>query len=535
MKHLNTKTQFGFSILPFALCLFLILFSACDGGSGTSDEASSGTGSIIFSLQWEGPSPASAIHAALAPSGDVCVDYGIETIMADVYNSSNEVVASKSWPCSDRQGTISDVPIGSDMWIIVEGTVSDIVLWRGETTGITVFAGETTQAETVTMNYIGDDMTAPTVDSTNPTNGATDVSIYTAITATFSETMVSASVNTSTVTLKTGTTTVSGFVTYNSSTRTATFSPYSKLSSSTTYTATITTEVQDRTGNQMEQDYIWSFTTSAVVTAPSPPTGVSVSSGDGKITISWDSVLAATSYNIYWSTSPGVSKTNYEGSIEDIDTTSYILTGLTNCTPYFYIITAVNNWGESNGSNEVNVVSSVSPVPDTGQTESYTDKFGEDSDYLINLPSYIKLDSDGNDLENSADDWAVVRDNVTGLIWEIKTDDESVHDKDHIYTWQDADSVFINELNTQQFGGCSDWRIPTIKELSYLVNNDTYIPSINSDYFTITNTGSMMYYWSSTTDGNYTDAAWCVDFRLGYIWNNNKSDSYYVRAVCGGQ
>jgi len=73
-------------------------------------------------------------------------------------------------------------------------------------------------------------------------------------------------------------------------------------------------------------------------------------------------------------------------------------------------------------------------IPDTGQTTSYTDTFGEDSDYLINPPSYIKMDAQANYLPDSATSWAMVRDNVTGLIWEVKTDDGSIHDKDNTYT-----------------------------------------------------------------------------------------------------
>lgn len=62
------------------------------------------------------------------------------------------------------------------------------------------------------------------------------------------------------------------------------------------------------------------------------PTGVSTTAGDEEIIISWDSVTDATSYNIYWSTSSGVSKTIYEGKIVDITTNSYTHTGLTNDT-----------------------------------------------------------------------------------------------------------------------------------------------------------------------------------------------------------
>jgi len=74
------------------------------------------------------------------------------------------------------------------------------------------------------------------------------------------------------------------------------------------------------------------------------------------------------------------------------------------------------------------------PLPDSGQTQSYTGTFGEDSDYLINPPSYTKLDASGNDLPDSATSWVMVRDNVTQLIWEVKTDDGSIHDRDNTYT-----------------------------------------------------------------------------------------------------
>jgi len=84
------------------------------------------------------------------------------------------------------------------------------------------------------------------------------------------------------------------------------------------------------------------------------------------------------------------------------------------------------------------------PVPDTGQTQSYTDTFGEDSDYLINPPSYTKLDSQGNPLPDSATEWVMVRDNMTGLIWEVKQNQDGVkdysnpHDADNTFTWYDS-------------------------------------------------------------------------------------------------
>ena len=59
---------------------------------------------------------------------------------------------------------------------------------------------------------------------------------------------------------------------------------------------------------------------------------------------------------------------------------------------------------------------------------------------------------------------------MTGLMWEVKTDDDSVHDKDNEYSWYDAQDVFVAQVNAGKFGGRSDWRMPTIQEL--LIHQD---------------------------------------------------------------
>ncbi|MBF0201707.1 MAG: hypothetical protein HQK66_10430 [Desulfamplus sp.] len=56
---------------------------------------------------------------------------------------------------------------------------------------------------------------------------------------------------------------------------------------------------------------------------------------------------------------------------------------------------------------------------------------GQDGNYIINPRSYTKLDDQGNDLPITATSWTMVRDNVTGLIWEVKTRDGSIHDRDN--------------------------------------------------------------------------------------------------------
>jgi hypothetical protein len=187
----------------------------------------------------------------------------------------------------------------------------------------------------------------------------------------------------------------------------------------------------------------------------------------------------------------------------------------------------------STGSDVIDLTINLrNPIPDTGQVISYTDTFGEDADYEINAPSYTKLDSSGNELEDSATAWSMVRDNVTNLIWEVKSDDDSINDKDNIYNWQDAHDIFIDQLNSSHYGGFSDWRLPTIKELSTIVFKNTFNPAINNVYFP--NTMSSCY-WSSTNVTNIPYNAWVVNFNKGRVYILGKSFVYYVRAVRDGQ
>ncbi|MBI4650984.1 fibronectin type III domain-containing protein [Candidatus Desantisbacteria bacterium] len=94
---------------------------------------------------------------------------------------------------------------------------------------------------------------------------------------------------------------------------------------------------------------------------PAVPTNVNAVAGDGQITISWNSVSDATSYNIYWSTNTGVSKSN--SKISGLPS-PYTHTALTNGITYYYVVTAVNSAGESNVSTEVSAKPvAVSKIP----------------------------------------------------------------------------------------------------------------------------------------------------------------------------
>ena len=206
------------------------------------------------------------------------------------------------------------------------------------------------------------------------------------------------------------------------------------------------------------------------------------------------------------------------------------------------------------------------PLPDTGQAKCYNGSteiacpspgqpfYGQDAQYSTNPPSYTKLDAAGAVLPDAATAWVMVKDNVTGLIWENKTADASIHDGSKTFTWCDKNpatnggnqgtcgtgtgtaatdtAAFIKALNDGRFGGFPDWRLPTARELTTIADRSRVSPSVNAAWFP--NTVSS-YYWSSTTYASSTDYAWCVYFYYGYVGGYSKTDAYAVRAVRGGQ
>ena len=157
----------------------------------------------------------------------------------------------------------------------------------------------------------------------------------------------------------------------------------------------------------------------------------------------------------------------------------------------------------------------------------------------------------------------------TGLMWEKKSDDGSIHDRNDTYTWcADANvdhscdnasgpfsgtivSVFLSTLNTPPcFGGHCDWRIPNRFELESILDLQNTTPAVD----TVFNTGcapdctvdgaggtamcsctGLFYHWSSTSyPGVGSPGAWTVYFNVGSAGVSDKTYTYAVRAVRGG-
>ena len=172
----------------------------------------------------------------------------------------------------------------------------------------------------------------------------------------------------------------------------------------------------------------------------------------------------------------------------------------------------------------------------TGQTTSYGT--GSDGDLQNGLSPMF------NDLGNG-----VIKDQRTGLFWEKKSDDGSIHDQDNVYTWGQAVSpysmngtmvtTFLAELNTPPcFADFCDWRIPNVRELAMLANFGAFHPATFAAFNTACTAGCTVtacscthsgYHWSSSSVQTFPSHAWFVNLEYGGVTANDKTTNEYVR------
>lgn len=177
---------------------------------------------------------------------------------------------------------------------------------------------------------------------------------------------------------------------------------------------------------------------------------------------------------------------------------------------------------------------------------------------------FTKLDARGQPLTEqdavyTVTPWSCVRDNVTGLMWEVKTVDGGLRDQNHTYTWHNPDSgenggapgpgdggecsgsacgthAYVQAVNEQGLCGETDWRMPTRSELRTIVDYQASFPAIRTAYFPNTVATS---FWSSEPNANYPNFAWHTDFKFGlasyYYFKSGPKAVRLVRDVDGGE
>lgn len=175
--------------------------------------------------------------------------------------------------------------------------------------------------------------------------------------------------------------------------------------------------------------------------------------------------------------------------------------------------------------------------------------------------SFTKLDENGEALSPDSESWECVEDNVTGLIWEVKTNDYSLRDRSWKYSWYNSTGVydgghageensdgdqtcvdnancdtekFVTQVNAQSLCGSTAWRIPTRSELQSLLLFSEPSTAIDTNFFPQTNIGAndlASSYWTSTPSASDSQKAWAVSFYAGTAYTFSKANIKYIRLV----
>ena len=544
--------------LFLSLSLLIITLFGCGSDMNTPSNDTGDKGSAAFSLKWDTPNniPSPLVGEGKGEGGLPefsyapinCSSLGVLTVTANVYDSSNTyLINGGPWDCTAHSGTITNVPAGDSRKLTIYGKdSSDRIIYRGQVTGVTITANQTTNAGQVTMSTVAPDTTAPTDGTLSATAGSSQVSLswsnfsdsggidYYKLVYSTSSTPSSCSAGTQ-IYLGSGT----------SYTHTG-------LTNSTTYYYRIC--ATDNAGNTSS-----GATTSGTPqsSAPSAPTGVTATAGSSQVSISWSSVSGATSYNIYWSTTSGVTKTT--GTKLTGVTSPYTHTGrekiqryfvtftLTNGTTYYYVITAVNSYGESSESSQVSGTPqpSTTTVTDIDGNVYNTVTIGTQTWMKENLKvtKYRNGDTIGTTAPTTKD---ISGETSPKYQWAYNGDESNVSTYGRLYTWYAA---------TDSRGLCpTGWHLPTDAEWTTLITylggdsvaggkmkeagtthwNSPNTSADNSSGFTAL-PGGYRYDGGTFHNIGYHGKWWsATEYDVAYVWDCSLFSDYGFASSCCG-
>ncbi len=144
------------------------------------------------------------------------------------------------------------------------------------------------------------------------------------------------------------------------------------------------------------------------------------------------------------------------------------------------------------------------------------------------ISSIAAITSDSQLTDNND---GTISDTKTGLMWkkcvEGVTDNLCNTGAATSFTWQSALQQ-PGVVNSTGFATYHDWRLPDMKELASIVEEQCYDPAINLHRFP--NTQSMVV-WSGSPNAVSGAAAWYVDFNYGYLDFISRSFTFQVRLV----
>ncbi|MBI5439428.1 MAG: DUF1566 domain-containing protein [Nitrosomonadales bacterium] len=157
--------------------------------------------------------------------------------------------------------------------------------------------------------------------------------------------------------------------------------------------------------------------------------------------------------------------------------------------------------------------------------------------------------NDGKDYAKQP--WVCVKDNQSGLVWEVKTTEPGLQNINNTYTWYDPDKTsnggwegkakggvcsgsdcdtdsYIKAVNAKKLCGLTDWYLPSRFELNTIVDTSIPLPgpTLPKAYFPESVAGK---YWTDTTFRTRRGGAWVWRFDQGSDYVAEKSEALSIR------
>jgi hypothetical protein len=307
----------------FLSIVLITSLSACNNGSGSSPnretpQENENAGNLAFSINWEDD-----VQEGETTTRDVidCVGRNVETITATLYNTENEVVAAGEWGCDRHEGTIENVPAPQEeITILLVGKDSDgFITYRGEKGGLTINAGSENDAGVIDVfRFIPAAISTTDTPNTiqwHPVNGAQGYRVVISPSEDLSNPAID--------TLCEG-------------------PPYTAVGLTPGTVHYVKVYAQDNRESESAGSEMGSFTTLPLMGVPQNVTAT----GDIlTVNLEWEGEEGA-AYNVYWSTTSGVSASDYGGKFENLEAPRLVHENCQGNTAYYYVVTSVNSIGQ---------------------------------------------------------------------------------------------------------------------------------------------------------------------------------------------
>ena len=203
-------------------------------------------------------------------------------------------------------------------------------------------------------------------------------------------------------------------------------------------------------------------------------------------------------------------------------------------------------WPDGDYFTSCDSSSDIEAPQDCDQGRDATDNNDSDGYAGFNFTRLNSADgSENNGADYEQDPWGCIRDNTTGLIWEVKNSDSSsmsqISRKFTLVEQSNAHYAYdlVDELNNKKLCGYDDWRIPTIDEIqSIFIFSGKFIDNGSRVYFDNSyltpSTGYVSDYWSISPSNDTAGKYLAIKQKEGEIYYDWQAEEKLVRLVRSG-